>query len=237
MSDGKGKTAAELMAQLQADPEFRRREAEPDLKRAEREAALKAEDRHICAALAEMGITVDSVYDLVNTRTLHADAVPVLVEWLPKAKNDRMKEGIARALSFQGAGEEAVHVLLAEFESNDLDSLHMQSAKWAIGNAICEVASPSMLEDLCRLVLDERHGSARQMLAIAVGKTGKVAKDQALKVLLQLLEDPMVQGHALSGLGHLRHEASRSAIQPFLDHQKAWIREEARKALAGLKEM
>ena len=94
-----------------------------------------------------------------------------------------------------------------------------------------------MLEDLIRLTLEKKHGSARQMIAIAVGKNARrdqAKRDQALEALLSVLDDPVIQGHALTGLRHLNDERARAAIEGFLDHAKAWIRKEAKHALTKL---
>lgn len=195
---------------------------------------MDEEDRQLCQALSGAGIQVCSIYDLVNTSADYDAALPVLVEWLPKTRDDRIKEGIVRALTLKTAGENVALALVSEFENYEADTPSKEATKWAIGNAICEVAVPSVLRKLIELASDKRHGSARQMLAIAIGKTGNSAPNEALEILVGLLEDPDVQGHAVTGLGFLGDERSRLVLEQFRGHEKAWIRNEAKRALSRL---
>ena len=198
---------------------------------------LDRENQQVCRALATIGIEAESIYDLVNTRENYPEAVPILLEWLSKAQHDRIKEGVARALTFKKAGAEAAHTLIGEFEQYDAITLSMEATKWAIGNAISEVADETMAEDLCRLLVDKKHGTARQMLAIALGRNARknpATRERALEVLLGLLGDPVVQGHAVIGLRCLNDERTRTALEGLVDHEKAWIRKEAKHALAKL---
>jgi HEAT repeat protein len=56
----------------------------------------------------------------------------------------------------------------------------------------------------------------------------------AVDVLIELLNDEEVAGHALMGLAKLKAHKSRPHIERFLNHAKPWIRTEASKALAKL---
>ena len=198
---------------------------------------LESEDQQVCQALAMIGIEVQSIYDLVNTKDDYAQAVPILLEWLSKAQHDRIKEGVARALTFKKAGTKAARTLVDEFERYDADTPSKEGTKWAISNAISEAADSTMTGDLSRLLLEKKHGMARQMLAIALGRIARrdpARRERALEVLLSLLDDPIVQGHAVIGLRHLNDERARTALEDLVDHEKAWIRKEAKHALAKL---
>ena len=78
------------------------------------------------------------------------------------------------------------------------------------------------------LVLDRRHGTARQMIVLGLGKS---RDPRIVAVLIQLLADEDVEGHAIDALGQLRATAARSAIEARLAHPKAWIRKQAKRAL------
>jgi hypothetical protein len=175
---------------------------------------------------------VESVYDLLNVKKLPPEAIPVLVEWLPRARTPRIKEGIVLALGRRKAGKEVMRALIAALEEA-LDKMN-PGLRSALGNSICIAAQPEDFEELLRLTRDRRYGSAREMLAIALGKHAGKHKDVAMKALIELLDDPLVHGHAVTGLRHLGMEGSRAAIERMLTHQKGWIRKEARAALAKL---
>ncbi|MGH9243237.1 MAG: HEAT repeat domain-containing protein [Acidimicrobiales bacterium] len=57
---------------------------------------------------------------------------------------------------------------------------------------------------------------------------------KAVDVLIGLLDDPDVEGHAVVALGNLRAESARDRIEPLLEHPKTWIRQEAKRALAKI---
>lgn len=237
MSKRSYKTAAELMAEIQADPKLRERQAHANDRQDRVKETLKAEDDAVCKSLREIGIRAYSVYDLLKRRANCVEATPVLIQWLPLAQSPRIKEGIVRALSHRQAGKEAAEALIVAFEEEADKKTCDEGLKWAIGNAISEAADATMTEDLTRLLVDKKYGSARQMLAIALGRNARkdrATRERALEVLLSLLDDPIVQGHAVIGLRHLNDEGARAALEGFVDHEKAWIRKEAKHALAKL---
>jgi len=53
-------------------------------------------------------------------------------------------------------------------------------------------------------------------------------------VLVELLDDEEIAGHALIALRKKALPEARSAIEPFVEHPKTWIRNEARRALAKI---
>jgi HEAT repeat protein len=53
-------------------------------------------------------------------------------------------------------------------------------------------------------------------------------------VLIDLLDDDEVVGHAIIALGKLKSKKAYPAIERFATHPKAWIRKEAKKALARI---
>jgi hypothetical protein len=50
-------------------------------------------------------------------------------------------------------------------------------------------------------------------------------------VLVELLEDEQVAGHAVLALRKLAVPETRAAIEPFAEHPRTWVRREARRAL------
>jgi HEAT repeat protein len=70
------------------------------------------------------------------------------------------------------------------------------------------------------------------MLAVALGNMSKASA--VVDVLLELLKDDEVAGHAIIALGNLKAGAAREAIQVFLKDPKPWVRKEAEKALKAI---
>ena len=69
------------------------------------------------------------------------------------------------------------------------------------------------------------------MLALALGK---MRDPRALSILVDLLKDEEISGHAIIGLGKLGAAPARPYLEPFLDNSKSWIRNEAKKAIARI---
>jgi HEAT repeat protein len=179
----------------------------------------------LMAELVSSGYDVKSL-DLLARSDAYKDAVPILVKWLPKITNSRVKESIVRALSVSWARLGAVTALLTEYR-NTPDSEN-RGLKWAIGNALEVLASDKIFDDIVELVQDKRHGIARQMLVVALGK---MKNPKAVDVLICLLDDDDVVGHALACLKKLKAKQARTHIVRLINHPNAWVRKQAKQAL------
>src|SRR5262245_6515187 len=96
-------TAAELTAQLEADPVFQAAQKQRNRERAARSLPLRLAEEPIVEDLRAHGIRVSSVWDLVNTDDDYQAAVPVLLKHLPRNYPEPVREGIARALAIPAA--------------------------------------------------------------------------------------------------------------------------------------
>jgi HEAT repeat protein len=220
-----------------------------------REALIAASRRAaepIVAELAQLGFQLEGVSDLykrlrpaeyeADGKTLKIErmsdlyrepidyrvAIPVLIKWLPLVNDIAVKTELVRALSTKWAKPEAAQPLIEEFRKAPMEKV---SFKWAIGNALSEVADATVFDEVAELVRDKQHGRAREMLAVALANT---KAPQAVDILVELLDDEQIAGHALMGLRKLAPPEARGAIERFVDHPKAWVRKEARRALAKI---
>jgi len=205
---------------------------------------LERDDQRVVRRLAGEGVYVESVYDLINKRIEYKKAIPVLLELLDVIENDRIREGIIRALTVRAARGVASKRLIDEFRRLDVAKMEVrmldipgvgkrmygaqEGLKWAVGNALSVVADESIVDDLIELVADPAHGTARRMLPDGLAKL----KDPRIPdVLIGLLDDEDITGHVVSALGKMRVVKARSRIEKFLNHPKAWIRKGASNAL------
>jgi len=182
----------------------------------------------IIADLASNGFEVPSL-DVLAKSKAYKEAVPILVKWLPVVTDPRIKEAIVRTLSVPWAGPEAAKSLVIEFRNAPAST--NTGLKWAIGNALEVVATEDIFEELIELAQDKRHGKAREMVAMAIGKIKNPRSDD---VLIGLLDDEEVAGHALIGLRKLNAKEALPFIRRFVNHPKTWIRQEAIKAIAKM---
>src|SRR5882724_1783031 len=96
-------TAAELMAKLNADPDFVAERAKEEEERQARAAEWRRAEASLVEELRAAGYIVKSVWDLVNTAAPYPSALPILLDHLTRSYTDAVREGIARALAVPDA--------------------------------------------------------------------------------------------------------------------------------------
>jgi hypothetical protein len=137
----KPETAAELMARLEADPEWCKRREERDARYRERGRQLAENQAPLVADLRAAGFAVNSVYDLVNSPD--PNAIPVLAAHLGEPYHDRIREGLIRALSLPQARDHVGQQMQSLFQSETDPSL-----QFAIANALSQMYPLSEIEHL-----------------------------------------------------------------------------------------
>jgi len=195
-------------------------------------AAPAPGEEPILADLAAVGFETRSLADLRHSGVRYRDAVAVLLDWLPRVTDRKVKEEIVRSLSVPWAKPAATMPMIEEFRQLDMSVDPTGTGlRWTIGNALDVLADDSCFDELVELVRNRHFGKARQMVVLGLGKSKKPG---VAEVLLGLVDDPDVDGHAVKALGKLKVPAARSALERKLDDSRAWVRGEARKALAKL---
>jgi hypothetical protein len=191
-----------------------------------RAVARNAEvEKPVVNDLRSIGYVIDSLDQLRQSSMRYRTAIPVLLKWLLRISAADVKESIVRTLSVPWARPEAIQPLIDEFRAAPLED---DGLKWAIGNALWVIGDDSVFDQLVELIRDRRHGTARQMIVMGMEK---MKNPMAVDVLLEVLPDDQVTGHAIIALGKLRARRARSAIEPYCNSSRAWIRQEAKKAL------
>lgn len=170
-------TAAELMAQLNADPEFVAALAREDdeLRRLEQEHAVA--EAPLVGALRAAGFAVESAWDFVQAAEPYPDAVPILLEHLQRPYPDRVREGIARALAVPEA-RPAWHLLVRLYRDETLPD-----TKSGLAVALSAIADDAVLDELITLIRDGRHGETRILLLGALERS----KDRRARAALMAL--------------------------------------------------
>jgi HEAT repeats len=164
-------------------------------------------------------------------------AAPILIRWLPRARTPLVKERIVRSLTGEKAATpDALKPLVEEFRRAEDEEWAL---KWAIGNALATLADASIVDDLIELAGDRRHGRSREMLMDALART---KDERALDLLVELVDDDDLAGHAISALRSLGPKSSLPYLEragPALERQAAGgvlpiTRRQAKKALERL---
>jgi hypothetical protein len=104
---------------------------------------------------------------------------------------------------------------------------------WDIGNEIYSQYSDDFFTDIAALVQNRAYGVDRQMLVLALGKS---KRPEAVDVLLSVLDDYGVSGHATEALAKLHSERAREGLTLMLGDDQEWVRTQAQLGLKRLDE-
>lgn len=219
-------TAAELLARLQEDPEYRARIAQRDARLAESERFRQKEEAGLVSELRAAGFEVESAWDFINISDPYFEALPILVKHLEKSYTSKTKDGIVRALTVKAEPDLLVPALLKAFRRETDPDL-----RWVMGNALGVALTEPYYDEALELFEDSSWGGSRDMLAHAIARIGG---QEAAKKLIPQLADPDVATETIVALGNLRAEEAREPIEKFLAHDDSWVRQKAKAAIKKL---
>jgi hypothetical protein len=174
-------TAAELMAKLNADPEFVAKRAREEEARDKREAEYRRAEAPLVDELRAAGFEVQSAWDLVNTPGSYPKAVPILFEHLPRPYPAAVREGIARALAVREASC-GWEVLTRLYRDENEDRV-----KDGLAVAIAAAADDEVIGEVIALARDTSQGPSRLLL---LGALERSADRRARAALMELGTDP-----------------------------------------------
>jgi len=226
MKSNKFKTASEFVAELKSDPVFMNRKRGFEEKRAEQVEQNRLIALPILEELREAGFDFESLHELQHSGVSYTMAIPILLKWLPLITNENVKGAIVSLLGVRGAKPAAVIPLINEFlKISDSHS----GLKWAIGNALGSISDDRVFDTISELVQNPGHGRSRQMLVLAFGK---MKNPKAVEILIGLLDDEDVSGHAVTALAKLKSDRALPHLQRFAEDPRTWVRRVAKKAVA-----
>ena len=160
MKKKKGMLASELVAELNANPEYLERRRAQDEKLAAMEQALQLAERPLVQPLNDAGLGwVRSVWDLVNTAEPYPKVLDILVEHLQRDYPPRVLESIGRALAVPES-RRFWSTLLRLFRSHP-DGAVANGVKFSIGCALSACVTEDVIDDVVALVDEPRHGENR----------------------------------------------------------------------------
>ena len=191
-----------------------------------RQAAIREYARAAAPIMSDLhaaGIRVDSLDALQDDD--HEIVAPILLFWLPRVDSYRVKESLVRYFTARWARGVATRALLDAFCAAPMEEW---SLRWTIGNAMYVISDKSASDDILRIVEDPSNGRSREMFVVALGRVGH---PRAVPVLLRLLDDDSMVGHAAIALGLLRAKEAKPALEKLTDHPNAWVRKEAGNAI------
>ena len=155
-------TAAELIAQLNADPDSVARRAREEGERQSRAAEWRRDESPLIDELQASGIAVESAWDLVNTSASYSAALPILLKHLERPYPAAVREGIARALAVPEAAFGSVVLQRLYREESE------ERVKSGLAAAIAATAKDEKIDAVIALAKDASHGSSRLLLLSAL---------------------------------------------------------------------
>jgi len=170
------------------------------------ETLLNRQSQLLLDELANVGIRIKSVWDLVNSSGSYPEAIPILVRYLREPYFNRTKEGIVRALAVKEAKGLANKVVMEEYLKLPKES-HEEPwifhYRWAFGNTMRIIVTKNDLEELIEIVLDETNGDSRNMFVRALAKLKSPKVRETLEVLVND-NSPTVSDEARKALSRKR---------------------------------
>ncbi len=183
----------------------------------------------ILRRLREVGYDVHSLAGLRHSGERYRDAIPILIAALSELSDEKTLTEVVRALTVPWARPAATGPLIELFrEVEDHSGLGL---RWVIGNALDVVWSDDYFDDLVNVARDREFGRAREMVVLGFARS---KRSEAGGVLLELLDDLDVNGHAVKALRTLKIPSARPGLEGMLDDKRVWVRNEAHRALAAL---
>jgi len=178
-------TAAELIAELNADPEFIAKQRERNVDIFQRTAALKIEQEPLLADLRAVDVRVQSVWDLLNRRNDYKFAIPTLLAHLQRPYSDVIRGGIARSLAMPDAAY-AWHLLVDEYRKLPAPSKGQGlGAKNGLAVALSATSSDEVMAELIALAKDRSHGSSRILLLPGLRRSKLPVAKEAIEHLAE----------------------------------------------------
>jgi HEAT repeat protein len=222
----KAMSAAEFMAELNADPAYEEKRFAQEEAQAARGQAIAVATAPLRRELAVHGYSVTAVHELAQRYApLPPSVVGMLLVWLPRMTDTGVQEEIVRVLAaakdpFPGA------VLVELFEATPVELL-----RWAIANTIAEARPTGIAEWVAQALLDKRYGKAREMLALATARL--VDRERANVILQSLLDDLPL--HVPLALGEVGDEHAARLLEERLKGAKGAQRKELERALRRIR--
>lgn len=170
----------DLLNKLKVDSSYQEKLRIDEEKRNKEVALLREAEKPLVSAINSTGVTISSVYDLVNTAAPYPQVLPVLFEHLHKKYPDPIREGIARALAVKdarGYWEQLKQMYISEPESG---------AKEGMAVALTAMADKKRLPEIVHLISNRTNGPSRIHFVRVLSRS----KDKlALDTLIRLKDD------------------------------------------------
>lgn len=172
------------------------------------------------------GFEIQDFNDLNSMKRKIKKIIPILIKYLYLFDEGNFKDAIIGLLGVKGFYD-ATETLIKLYYNYDIII-----DKWAIGDALYNIQDKRFEDEYIKIIEDKDNGISRQMIVMLLGK---LKCQKALPTLVNLLQDTEVNGHAIIALSYFNDNDLIQYIEPFINHDKKWIRTEAEKAIKKIR--
>jgi len=199
-------------------------------------------DRRIMEELAAVGVPCYTLGDLSNRVPTIPQGIPIFIDWLthledriPGAETphrEAIRAGLIRNLKDPAArgNPAAINALVVQMRRQPpLRSGLIGYATEALAHIATKLDFPTIIELIEELL------PLGAVVGPLIEYLGKVKTDEARELALRFLDTPSTY-FALRALIQMKAPGVRAKVEPYLTHDNASIRKEARRAMARLPE-
>jgi hypothetical protein len=190
-------TAAELMAQLQDDPEYLARVEETERSRQEAITAIEEDIANVVAEIKELGVPINSAEEIEEVTD--PVVVPVLLKHLCEVDHLDDVRGILISVLGNRAFRVAWQPLLTQF-LNEYDTAS-ERLRFEFAAALSVLMSKKTVAEILPIVLDSKFGYDR---LVVVQELGRIKLPEVTQVLELLVDDKEVATEAKKALAKHR---------------------------------
>jgi hypothetical protein len=187
------------------------------------------EEGPILARLSQIGYDAPSLALLRDSGVRYRTAIPVLIAALHQTSDHKTLVEVVRALTVPWARPAATLPLIELFRN--VKGPMEDSLRWVIGNALDVTWHDDYFDELEKIARDTTYGRSREMVVLGFARS---KNPHAGQVLIDLIDDPSVNGHAVMALRKLKVPTAGPFLKRMVDDDRAWVRKEAKRALAAL---
>ena len=180
--------------------------------------------------LRKRGFHFEITNQIRNYMPKHKKAIlPIAIEYYRKAKELGLVNEQHHFMGyFQYKGfEELVPMLLEDFYSEATSEL----TRWIISDCLYQICSKKYTEEYLDIISKPQYGRNRQMFILLIGR---LKAEDAIPILINLLEDEEVRLQVIKALGEYRREEFRIYFMRYVDSKQTGWKKYAKAAIAKL---
>lgn len=171
------------------------------------------------------GYELKTIDDMMKIGKNDKVLIKPLIEEIGLLEDEGDKAFLVRCLSVKGFDE------ISDFLINEFKNAKTNQYRWVIGNAMYVIQDKNIGEKVLELVNDKKYGTGRQMI---VNGLNRFNTEETKQVLIKLLDDDDVAGHAVYALSKFKDYSLIRYLSPLIDDKRYLVKKEAKKAIARL---